>query len=407
MISLRRSFAAGALAALVFLSAAPIAAAQAAGLTPPQPAAWVPVWTASPAPSRFDGTTDAPLSYQNQTVRQDIRLGAAVSSVRLRVSNEVGEQPIKIGRMTLATEGGAAVPVTFGGVASVDLAPGMVLVSDPVPATVPTFGVITVQTWLPETVRGAVRRTAVRIGPGDVPVPADADLVRRQSVISAVIGQTPREPVVVMALGDSITEGATSTLGADADWPSVLARRLHEQCPGGYVVLNAGISGNQVIRHGRSPSVLMRLDRDVLSMPGVDFVILIEGINDIRHAGDPSRPGLDAADVILGYRQTVDRLAQHGVRAIGGTVTAFEGSERYDERSAQSRHALNAFIRDGGVFYGVADFDAATRDPAAPEAMQAAYARDDRLHPNDAGYAAMAGAIDLSLFAHPDARCGA
>ena len=276
------------------------------------------------------------------------------------------------------------------------------------PATIAmlqTASVWVPSTWFPGPTRGAVRRTPVRLGDGRTDVPADAPLTRRQSVISAIYGGTDRAPVVVVALGDSITEGATSTLGADADWPSVLARRLDAVCPGGYVVLNAGISGNQIIRHGRSPSALMRLDRDVLSVPGVDFVILIEGINDIRHAGDPSRPGLDAGLVILGYRQIVDRLDPHGIRVLGGTVTAFQDSERYDDRSADARRALNAFIREGGVFAGVVDFDAATRDPDRPEAMRAEFSRDDRLHPNDAGYRAMAEAVDLDLLAHPDSGC--
>lgn len=405
MIPIRRAAAAGALAALLCVSAPAIAVAQTAEGVAPAPAVWAPLWTAAPAPPRFDGPPEAPLSFEGQTVRQDIRLGAAASGLRLRISNEVGEAPLVIGGMTLAGPDGDVHPVTFGGRASVELPVGQLLLSDPVEVNVGTFGVITTQTWLPRPTRGAVRRTPVRVGEGQAPVPADARLTRRQSVISAVFGLTAREPVVVVALGDSITEGATSTLGADADWPSVLARRLHETCPGGYVVLNQGISGNQVIRHGRSPGVLMRLDRDVLSLPGVDFVILIEGINDIRHAGDPSRPGLDAEDVIGGYRQVIDRLDLHGVRVIGGTVTAFAGSERYDDRSARSRQALNAFVRDSRAFFGVADFDQATRDPATPEAMRADFARDDRLHPNDAGYKAMGEAMDLTLLAHPDAGC--
>lgn len=405
MTPIRRAAAAGALAALMCVSAAPLAVAQVAGGDSPAPTTWAPLWVASPAPPRFDGTPEAPLSFDDQTVRQDIRVGAAASGLRLRVSNEVGEDVLSIGAMTLAGPDGVARPVTFGGLTAVDLPAGQVLLSDPLGVRVAAFEVVTVQTWLPGPTRGAVRRTPVRLGDGRTDVPADAPLTRRQSVISAIYGVSDRAPVVVVALGDSITEGATSTLGADADWPSVLARRLHAVCPGGYVVLNAGISGNQIIRHGRSPSALMRLDRDVLSLPGVDFVILIEGINDIRHAGDPSRPGLDAGLVILGYRQIVDRLDPHGIRVLGGTVTAFQDSERYDVRSADARRALNAFIREEGVFAGVVDFDAATRDPERPEAMRADFSRDDRLHPNDAGYRAMADAVDLDLLAHPDSGC--
>ena len=367
---------------------------------------WRPAWTAAAAPARFDGTPEAPLGYLDQTIRQDIRMGTAARSVRLRLSNEVGSAPLLIDGVTAAGPQGAAVRVTFGGEQAVAIPVGVALLSDPLPLTLQRGDLLSVSLHAPGPTRGVVRRVAVRLGQGDASVSGDAQLERRQSFISAVYAQTDHPPAVVVALGDSITEGASSTLGADADWPSVLARRLDMACPAGFVVVNAGISGNQVVRDGRSPNVRARLDRDVLSLPGVTHVILIEGINDIRHDGDPAHVGRSPQEVIAAYRQVIARLHLRGIKVVGGTLTAFAGSERFDERSESARQTINAFIRQSGEFDAVADFDAATRDPARPDALSADLVGQDRLHPNDRGYQAMAEAIDLSLFTGGQQACG-
>lgn len=370
-------------------------------------AEWRPAWTAAAAPARFDvGPSQGPLGYQDQTIRQDLRMGVAAKAVRLRISNEVGQEALKLDALTAAGPDGRALPVTFGGARDIVVPVGVALVSDPLPIKVKRAELLTVSLHAPGPTRGVVRRTAVRLGPGDALVPVDAMLERRQSFISAVYALTDKPPAVVVALGDSITEGATSTLGADADWPSVLGRRLETACPGAFVVVNAGISGNQVVRDGRSPNVRARLDRDVLSLPGVTHVILIEGINDIRHDGNPANVGRSADEVIAAYRQIITRLHLRGIKVIGGTLTAFRGSERFDERSETARQTLNAFIRESGEFDGVAEFDKATRDPTKPDAMRQDFGRDDHLHPNDQGYAAMAAAVDLSALIRSGPACG-
>ncbi|MDY6923069.1 MAG: SGNH/GDSL hydrolase family protein [Pseudomonadota bacterium] len=363
--------------------------------------AWVPVWTASPTPDRKDGPPDAPLQFDNETVRQDIRLGASATALRFRISNELGAAPLRLGPASARLTGapGPGRPVLFDGRAEVIVPPGAALVSDPVALAVPALGEVSFSLYVPEATRPAVRRTPVRVATGTAAVPDDVRLTRRQNVVSAVYAERAEAPTVIVALGDSITEGATATLGAHRDWPSVLAERFERACPGQVVVLNQGISGNRLLDHGRSPSALARLDRDVLALPGVDHVILLAGINDIRHGGAPAMtPGRDAADMILGYRQVVARLRDHGIRVIAGTLTPFEGSERFEPVAEGTRQALNAFIRDGGAFDGVIDFDAAVRDPTRPAAFAPGTARDDRLHPGDEGYRLMAEAVDLSLF---------
>lgn len=380
----------GAATAIVLAVAPGLAAAQ----------AWVPVWTASAAPDRGDGPPDAPLQFAGQTVRQDMRLGASSRSLRFRISNELGDGPLTVGaaRAWRVGDESSALPVLFAGRADVTLPPGAVLLSDPVAIAAPAFSEVALSLHYPVPARPAVRRTAVRIAPGHAAADEGAPLVRRQNAVSAVLAERGETPAVIVALGDSITEGATATLGAHADWPSLLARRFERACPGRFVVLNAGISGNRVLDAGRSPSALARLDRDVLSLPAVRYVIVLEGINDIRHGGAPElRPGRDAQDVIQGYRQIVARLQMHGIATVGATLPPFGGSERYEPVAEATRQALNAFIREGGAFAGTIDFDAALRDPARPESLPAEVTRD-RLHPNDLGYARMAEAIDLSMF---------
>ncbi len=159
-----------------------------------------------------------------------------------------------------------------------------------------------------------------------------------------------------------------------------------------------GISGNRVLYDGAGASALARFDRDVLSQSGVKWVMLLEGINDIGRVGTPSPEAPTAEDLIAAYRQFVELAHTHGIKAIGCTVTPYEGAGYSREPGEAVREAVNNFIRTGGLFDAVVDFDAATRDPEHPKQFRAGFNDGDHLHPNDAGYQAMAGAIDLSVF---------
>lgn len=361
---------------------------------------WVTAWTASPAPDRKDGSADAPVQFAAQTVRQDMRLGSRGDALRLRISNELGTTPLHVEDVRVRLKDGkaAALPVTVDGRTSIDVPVGAALLSDALPLRVAALQEISVTAYFPQPTRPAVRRTVVRVADGKQDAVADSVRVGyQQNVFSAVLVQRADRPQVIVALGDSITEGATASRGSFNQWPERLGQRLQQACPDRFVVLNQGISGNKLLDHGRSHSALSRLDRDVIAVADADQVILFEGINDIRHGGGAQPlPGRSAADMQLGYRQVATRLHAHGIRAHLGTLTPFGDSERYEPVSATTRTAINQWARgqDTG-FDGVVDFDAALRDPKQPESLPADITRD-HLHPNDEGYRRMADAINLA-----------
>jgi lysophospholipase L1-like esterase len=211
---------------------------------------------------------------------------------------------------------------------------------------------------------------------------------------------------VVVALGDSITDGALSTPDTNQRWPDLLAERLAaETDQPAMAVLNAGIGGNRILNDPlegfefAGPNALSRFDRDVLAQPGITHLIVFEGINDI---GMPALSGeseelVSADEMIAGLHQLVERAHQHGIVAIGATVTPFEGSMVFSAEGEAIRQAVNEWIRTGGVFDAVIDFDEVVRDPRQPARLLPAFDPGDHLHPNDAGFAAMADSIDLAL----------
>ncbi len=197
-----------------------------------------------------------------------------------------------------------------------------------------------------------------------------------------------------MTIGNSITDGYGATPDSNRRWPDVLARRLLTSKEPVKSVINAGISGNRVLTLGAGPSAVARFDRDVLMQPGVTHVIVLEGINDISRQA-PSPEVVSAADIIFGLRQLAERAHERGLVIYAATLTPFEKVSA--EREAK-RQAVNAWIRTGGTFDGVIDFDSVTRDPGQPNRFLPAYDSGDGLHPGDAGYKAMGESIDLTLF---------
>ncbi|MGH9204580.1 MAG: SGNH/GDSL hydrolase family protein, partial [Vicinamibacterales bacterium] len=217
----------------------------------------------------------------------------------------------------------------------------------------------------------------------------------------------PPGTTAIVAFGDSITDGMGSTLNANRRWPNYLARRLAERTGRSPVaVLDQGISGNRILHDVAGQNALARFDRDVLAWPRVSHLIVLEGINDIGFPelkGVPLGEGVDVSPVtaeaiIAGHKQLIARAHTSGIKVIGATLTPFGGAMYASAGGEAKRQAVNAWIRNGGAYDGVIDFDLATRDPKDPGKMRADLHSGDWLHPNDAGYAAMAAAVDLSLF---------
>jgi lysophospholipase L1-like esterase len=205
----------------------------------------------------------------------------------------------------------------------------------------------------------------------------------------------PANAAAVVAFGDSITDGARSTVDTNNRWPDHLARRL-AAAGRPVAVLNAGISGNRVLSDGAGVSALARFDKDVLLQTGVTHVVVMEGINDIGLARN--NPSPSAADIIAGHKQLIERARARGLKVYGATLTPFEGAAYYSPEGEAKRQAVNEWIRTGRAYDAVIDFDAVTRDPAAPTKFLPAYDSGDHLHPGDAGYKAMGDAVDLALF---------
>jgi lysophospholipase L1-like esterase len=215
------------------------------------------------------------------------------------------------------------------------------------------------------------------------------------------------ETGAIVAFGDSITDGAKSTVNADSTWPDILADRLHsDPATKNLAVVNEGIGGNRILHDGTGPSAEKRFDDDALNIPGVTTVILLEGINDIGHAFDPRGPSdvVSVDDLIQGFTQLATRAHARGLKVIGATLTPFVGANYQSPSGEQAREKFNDWIRTSSQFDGVIDFDKATRDPANPTVFLPAYDSGDHLHPKDAGYKAMAESIDLKLFASAPAR---
>jgi lysophospholipase L1-like esterase len=228
--------------------------------------------------------------------------------------------------------------------------------------------------------------------------------------LTEILVDAPATARAIVAFGDSITDGDCSTVDANRRWPDVLAERLVKAGGPPVAVLNQGISGAKVLADRMGANALARFDRDVLARPHVDTVIVMIGINDIGWPGakmlSPGDPPASVERIIAGYRQLIDRAHMRGIKIIGATLTPFEDAfkgafdplaDYYSPAKEKSRQAVNKWIREAGNFDAVIDFDALVRDAKRPARMQEGFACADHLHPNDAGYKAMAESIDLKL----------
>ena len=401
------------------LAVAPSAVA--GGRDPDRDSNWVGTWTASPQAPEPPFVPATPAQFENQTVRQIVHTSVSGTRVRVRLSNEYGTTSLLVGGAHIAQQtpgGGASIVagtdriLTFGGRASVTIPAGAPALSDPIDLVVPALSNLAVSLYLPtatpvSTFHSLGVQTTYISSQGDftgassLPV---ASTTTSWYFLSGVSVQTQRSPAAIVAFGDSITDGFASTVDANKRWPNLLAQRLQAAPSLRHVaVLDEGISGNRTLFDFIGPNALARFDRDVLASPGARWVILLEGINNIGLPGAFGFPDqvVSAEDIIAGHRQMIDRAHERGLKIFGGTLTPFEGTTfpgYYTPEGEAKRLAVNEWIRTSGAFDAVIDFDSAIRDPAHPSRMLPVYDSGDHLHPNDAGYQAMADSIRLRLF---------
>jgi lysophospholipase L1-like esterase len=387
------------------------------------PSHWVVAWGASPSPqlSNQDEMRKAKLVFADQTLRETVYSSIGGDSVRVRLSNAFGKDTVDIGaaHIALRENGGSIKPgsdqaLTFGGRGSVAIPPDAVILSDPVKLTVPAGAGLAVSIYVPNQAAAAGIHYAAQqtnyIAKGNqtnAGTLTGATTITSWVFLAGVDVLAPEAAGAVVAFGDSITDGAVSTVDANHRWPDTLAARLRESGKK-LAVMDAGIGGNRILHDAKSNvtfgvNALARYDRDVLAQPGVRYVIVLEGINDIGHAGTsaPITETVSAEDIIAGLRQLIERAHERGLKIYGGTLTPFEGTVfpgYYSPEKDVKRKAVNDWIRTGKAFDGVIDFDKAVQDPQNPNRILPKYDGGDRLHPGDAGYKAMGEAIDLSLF---------
>ena len=387
--------------------------------TPPPPAAPV---AAAPTPPGAPAPAPAPpapfMHFNNQTLRQIVHTSLGGNRARVVLSNAFGTTALTIGAAHLARRDttSAIVPasdrtLTFSGRPTITIPPFAMVYSDPVDLNVPALTDLAIDLYLPGDTNtsspltmhnGAfqtnyVSQTGNHAGMAALPVVATTP---SWFVLSRVEVMAPESIGAVVTFGDSITDGTRSTPDANHRWTDYFAARLMTQ-PGGaqMAVLNAGIAGNRVLSEGTfnvGVNALARFERDALDQAGVTHIVVLEGINDIGQARQNPTP--TAEDVIAGHKQMIERAHTRGLKIYGATLTPFEGAAYFTREGEAKREAVNQWIRPSRAYDGLIDFDAATRDPAAPTKFLPQYDSGDHLHPNDAGYQAMANAVDLALF---------
>jgi len=386
---------------------------------------WITAWSTSQHPRfapDFILANTPPKSVTNQTIRQVVRLNLDGSQIRVVISNDYNDLPLTIGAASVATADAdgkivadSSQALTFAGAAEIRIPQGARVISDPIDRDVSAFNSLAISLFFPseaflDTYHWDGVQTAYISGAGNFVNDTSFEAVATNPsrvLLSAVLVDAPADAKAVVLFGDSITDGNCSTVDMNHRYPDFLAERLNAEGHSNIALVNAGISGARLFKDGMGESALARLDTEVFGQPGVTTMVIMLGINDIGWSAmglDPWAPVPTSADVTRMYQMIIDRAHMQGIRIIGATLTPFKDSFKgiilegyYSEDKNQVRKEVNDWIRTSGAFDGVIDFDAALRDPARPDNILDDYNCGDNLHPNDAGYQAMADAVDLNL----------
>jgi lysophospholipase L1-like esterase len=385
---------------------------------------WVGTWAAGPA-GPGDGA-----QYKNQTLRLIVHTSIGGTQVRVRVSNTLGTNSLVIGAAHVAVRqtGARIVPntdraLTFSGKSTFTVPAGALAISDPADLAVPSLSDLAVSIYLPAVSNAntthviGLQTNYVAQNAGDFTGAPDlpgANTTFGWDFLTGVDVTDAGPAAAIVALGDSITDGFGSTQDTNQRWPNFLEARLQVRSGFSQVaVLNEGIIGNRILHPAAAgvgldifgPAALARFDRDVLGQTGLKFLIVLLGTNDIAMPGTvfaPASEEVSARDVIAGHLQLITRAHERGIVVYGCTLIPFENSTIapgfWSPEKEVKRQAVNGWIRTSGAYDAVIDFDKAVRDPSHPLRILPAYDSGDHLHPSDAGYNAMAQAIDLNLF---------
>lgn len=381
---------------------------------------WVGSWASSqqiPEPNN----ALRPEQLTDVTLRQLMRVTLGGPRLRIRLANTFGTAPLRIDNVHVArTPGGdsarilpGGAAVTFAGLAEVVIPVGAEITSDPVAFAVPPLATVAVTMHVPEppaqqTSHPGSRATSWLLH-GDHNT--DLDLPGAQGtehwfLLGGIDVEAPAGAAAIVTLGDSITDGRGVSHSQNNRWPDVLADRLQADPRTRHLaVLNHGVGGGRVLNDGAGPNAMARFERDVLAMPGVRYVLILEGVNDLgTFTRDAPQPAEAHAGLVrrltAAYAEMIRRAHERGLFVIGGTIIPFGGFELYHPTAVNEadRQAVNAWIRAPGHFDAVVDFDALTRDPDHPERMRPEMDNGDHIHPSIAGYRAMAEAVPLALF---------
>ena len=397
---------------------------------------WIGTWAAAPQ----SPTPKHSQTFRNQTVRLIVHTSASGTKVRIKVSNTFGDRPMLIGSAHIARRTEAAEidqasdrVLKFHGQPSTNVAPGSMAVSDSAELQVPALSDLAISLFLPEATEVksthilAMQTSYVSDENGDFTSAAKFPVAKKISswpFLTGVEVEASAQGAAIVAFGSSLTDGDGTDTDSNGRWPDTLAQRL-QNSPGGKAelgVLNEGIIGNRLLNDsppeaagGRFGAALgeagiKRFERDVLAQPGIKYVIVGLGINDIAFPGSltPIGEAVNAESVIAGYRQLIARAHQRGIRIIGTTNPPFENSfldlgppapiTFYTAKKESVRQKVNEWILSSGEFDGVVDLDAVLRDPSHPRRLLPSYDSGDHLHPNNAGAHAEGDAIPLALF---------